>query len=97
MARRLDATQISNTLAELSDAEFDDSRSEFDGEEEVIEENLEASDSEQSELGDGDEIPPPPPTEDEYDDYRFYIGKDAETLWISVPSALKRTKAKNIV
>lgn len=72
----------------------DDFDSDSDQEPEIIERNHYNSDSEQS--ADEGEAESEPRLQDE--DYRFFIGKDNETLWISQPiSSSGKIKAKNIL
>ena len=89
------AADIEMALLEvLSEDENEPDSSESDTEEEIIEERSHSSDSEQSaeektDLSD-DEV-------SEISDFRFYIGKDGQTIWISEPLPTHKTKAKNII
>lgn len=82
----------------LSEEEENESDiSELDTEEEVIEEENHDSESEQSVENFHAEIRDEEERQDS-DDYKFYIGKDGETIWMSKPPASSsKTKAKNII
>nr|XP_022903858.1 piggyBac transposable element-derived protein 4-like [Onthophagus taurus] len=82
----------------LSEEEENESDiSELDTEEEVIEEENHDSESEQSVENFHAEIRDEGERQDS-DDYKFYIGKDGETIWMSKPPASSsKTKAKNII
>lgn len=70
--------------------------SDIDQEEEVVTKDLYSSESEQS----GDEFDIVAYEDQqcqEEDDYRFFIGRDTETIWISKPFSSGKTKAKNII
>ncbi|PSN58115.1 hypothetical protein C0J52_01014 [Blattella germanica] len=95
MQKLMTASDIEMALLEvLSEDENEPDSSESDTEEEIIEERSHSSDSEQSaeektDLSD-DEV-------SEISDFRFYIGKDGQTIWISEPLPTHKTKAKNII
>lgn len=98
--------QVVRDLAEEREADMrvepvfefdsDDSDSEID-EEEVITQDSYSSDSEQS----AEEVDDIVSNDDEQnqleDDYRFFIGRDNETLWRSKPISVGKTPVKNII
>lgn len=89
---------LEEVLRELSEEEAEPD-SETETEEEVVEEDNYRSDSEQS-ADELDNLFTQSKNEEgqhEEDDYRFFIGKDEDTLWISKPLYSGKAMAKNII
>ena len=90
---------VGRALQEVSEEETESDVSVTESEEEIIEVENHSSASEQSadELG-GFSIPIRDEERRQHQvDYHFYIGKDGETIWISVPPTSGKTKAKNLI
>lgn len=95
---------INEVVRELEDEKNEGEREEYygqidsdaDQEEEVVTKDLYSSESEQS----GNELDIVAYVDQQCqrkDDYRFFVGRDNETIWISKPLSSGKTKAKNII